>query len=250
MAEKDDNAQENCLQGNERGKRRTIGMFPAFLAWVLAAWNLACGSHSEETVRHDKLATVKAPAHEAVTPTLPTPATRRALPSGITLDSEEVLYPIKGSTQKALSHEMRKYGPRIGNRTRTASTVPIVELDFSVHRRHGVCFLSTVRVHLRVRTHLPDWVDRDDASGELVIAWDKFLVNLRQHEQGHLKSFVLLAHAIQERLEALPPQHPPCDDARERADALVEDLVTASNAYTWLYDYMTDHGKTQGAVGF
>jgi predicted secreted Zn-dependent protease len=108
----------------------------------------------------------------------------------------------------------------------------------------GQCRISAVTVRLTGSMLLPRL---RGGSPEQVQAFDRYLVALRAHEEGHQNFGRAAAREIDEALTALPA-YPDCRRLEREANARAQQLLDKQVELERRYDLETGHGRTQGAV--
>jgi predicted secreted Zn-dependent protease len=115
-----------------------------------------------------------------------------------------------------------------------------------VHTERG-CEVGPVDVQLLITQVLPGWHTPDDADPEFLMRWRDYLDALEEHENHHAHLAESAAQRIQATLQSLPARAS-CEQMRHEANRVghqqVEDLRRANH----LYDDVTGHGATQGAI--
>jgi predicted secreted Zn-dependent protease len=159
---------------------------------------------------------------------------------GLEVSVDEAFYGVGGLTvrdlnrdlfRRALNHEGVRWQGLTAFRV-TYSYLP--ESDF------GGCRAVAPRVHVKVVTTLPRWLDREDAPAWLRSDWDLYLSRLREHEEGHQRIAIDAGHALLEDVASL--QAPDCDALRRTAAAVA--LAHQANVTTEqrVWDESTAHG--------
>ena len=101
--------------------------------------------------------------------------------------------------------------------------------------------VTRVTVTARPVITMPEWREYDSASPEMQGEWDRMIVALARHEQGHDDILRREAAAFRDEVNALSP--PPDRRATRRmASDLLRRHATAQNGY----DRTTNHGQRDG----
>ncbi len=115
-------------------------------------------------------------------------------------------------------------------------------------RREGDLFkVDAVDVKTTVVITLPWWVPGKPVPRELVDRWNKCVIGLNCHEQGHLVLGEAAGAEVRKRLVELPAFHS-AQELTEAANHAVDDAIGLFRERERKYDEVTKHGFTQGAV--
>ncbi len=115
-------------------------------------------------------------------------------------------------------------------------------------RREGDQFkVDDVEVKTRVVITLPWWVPGKPVTRELVDRWNKCVIGLNCHEQGHVVLGTAAGAEVKKRLLALGP-FPSAQALTDAADRILADTIRDFREREAKYDEVTKHGFTQGAV--
>lgn len=105
------------------------------------------------------------------------------------------------------------------------------------------CWVSDVTVNMSATITLPE-LYTDDPSAQR--RFDRYIVALREHEEGHVDTARLAAEEIEEAVLNMDAR-PTCKILGRDANALSQAIVKRGNQRDKDYDRRTDHGRTQGA---
>ena len=176
------------------------------------------------------------------------PATR---PNPEVTVAESVIrhYDIAGSTVRELNLGVRSAGPvspTSGQRVWGMCTWKIT-WSYAAAGGAGKCGLQKLSMKVEAVIDLPRWTNRGSGPPALQAEWDRFIVALRQHEDGHKDNGVRAANDLAGRLRALPPEKD-CAALDAKIRAVGERVIAEHRLADQAYDRSTGHGATQGAV--
>ena len=156
-------------------------------------------------------------------------------------------YGIDGATEADLRRQISASGPRDNFGTWGASTRWNVEWSYPYSAGPLGCSAGPVTVQLGVTITLPHWNTPGGAPSRLIATWQRFSAAVLVHENGHRDIAVQGAGELARALAALPPVAT-CADFEQSARATGDAVVAQYNRQQILYDQLTRHGATQGAV--
>lgn len=108
------------------------------------------------------------------------------------------------------------------------------------------CAVRKAATETYINYTLPRWADADRAPAEVQRAWNRFVVALTLHEQGHGRLARELADKLKFAIESLPPE-PDCKQLDNRVSELANHMILQDTSQEE-YDRQTAHGQTQGAA--
>lgn len=115
-------------------------------------------------------------------------------------------------------------------------------------RRDGELFKAdAVDVRTTIVITLPWWVPGKPVPRELVERWNKCVIGLSCHEQGHLVLAEAAGAEVTRRLLALSPCHSP-QELTAAASLALDETLEMYRERERKYDEVTKHGFTQGAA--
>ncbi|MFC1708060.1 DUF922 domain-containing protein [Planctomycetota bacterium] len=159
-------------------------------------------------------------------------------------------YPVRGQTAEELRRALdqsRPTGP--DGRRFDGITRRKVRVEYAIQPTTRGYQLASVVVSARVRTTLPQWVNREDGPAELVATWDIFHRNLVHHERGHRDIAVAAAKEVARNLLPLKSRlHEDCDALRALLKSARQRALEIYRKKERAFDATTRHGWTQGAV--
>ena len=114
-------------------------------------------------------------------------------------------YPITGASIYRINSELKAHaeserGPGNG------STRSEIELTTRLDLHDDACRISTLVVHLRVTTLLPEWIPAGRPSQHVREEWTKSAANLTRHEAGHQTHAIEAAEALRQALIDIAPK--------------------------------------------
>jgi predicted secreted Zn-dependent protease len=150
------------------------------------------------------------------------------------------------------AHELRQCMNRHENRWTDgtpydALTTWKVKSDYNLEEENGLCRVAFVKVSVDIVHKLPRWVNRSEATPELVERWDRYLRAVMIHEEGH-KNFGILAASETEKAISGMRAIGGCEELRGLVETRVDDLIDRIKKQEREYDNRTDHGRLQGVV--
>lgn len=153
---------------------------------------------------------------------------------------------VQGSTAPALRAELNARGPVGETRGRSDGyTRWHIDWTYGFDVREGACTATNIVVDLDIHMILPRWYPPAGAREELVGRWNRFLVALRVHEDGHRWVSEAAARDIRRVLLAEPGAGD-CRTLENRLNSKGNALLEALRAKQDAYDRDTARGKTQG----
>lgn len=105
------------------------------------------------------------------------------------------------------------------------------------------CWITNVTVDYSATITLPE-LYTDDPKAQR--RFDKYMVSLREHEEGHVDNGRAAAEEIEEAILNMDAR-PTCEMLKQDANALGHSIVKRGNRADKEYDRVTGHGRTQGA---
>ena len=118
--------------------------------------------------------------------------------------------------------------------------------SYTTSASEGLCQLREVRVGLHVNQYLPDFVSDTTTSLQLSASWQRYIANLKTHEDGHTALNVAYATELTTALQNLGSLD--CATLTTQVKTTIDSHITLLNTANELYDSRTNHGATQGAI--
>jgi len=157
-------------------------------------------------------------------------------------------YTVHGRTAQEIRRDLNKHGVRSSDgKTYDAHTRWYVQWRFDFRNEGSRCALRGVRTSVDVTYTLPRWVDGAKAPEELWNQWQRYMRNLKTHEDGHRDIGVAAAEEIDKALNGLEPAAN-CREAESKANALAQNIIDKFRSKENFYDLRTAHGMLQGAT--
>ena len=121
-----------------------------------------------------------------------------------------------------------------------------VRWNFWWDTSNGQCKINKANTTVKVTYTMPKLSDQH--KDKLIVErFNDYYLALLQHEKGHKGSGVLAAKEIEEVLLALPAKTD-CKILESLANKKAKTIIRKYNKRDMVYDYKTDHGRTQGAT--
>ena len=180
----------------------------------------------------------------------PGPTINAPAPQVLPLDLRETsaTYPVHGSSATALEQAMRASGlSELSHGDAAAQTEEQLSISHYCRRYADGYALEKASVRLEIKTTLPAWEDRAQASAELTWRWDKLFAALSKHEAGHRQIALDYAEKLRRDLGGLRPAAS-CEAAQAAANELFSRRVSELNRAQSDYDRETRHGILQGTA--
>lgn len=151
-------------------------------------------------------------------------------------------YDVRGMTAGAVRSDINaRRGAAAGNYD--ARTNWSVSWHYFYRQSGDRCEIGTVTVKLAITYTLPRLETADAALAE---SFERYLVKLREHEDGHADNGRGVARRIDDAIRALAPEAR-CDALGQDADAAARAIIADGNRNDVEYDARTQNGRTQGA---
>ncbi len=119
-----------------------------------------------------------------------------------------------------------------------------IQSNYRYWRDNSEFKLCAIDVRTKVDMTLPLWIPGKPVSRALLARWQRRLVGLTVHEQGHLQLALAAGAAVRRRLEELAgfPSAQALVAAAQRAQ---NDTIDEFRRQELKYDQETEHGRTQ-----
>ena len=156
-------------------------------------------------------------------------------------------YEIRGSTAKELNEQMKRLGPRKGDRVYDAYTKWKVAWTYAFVTREGKCAISSIDVYVDFTITLPQWNHSEvDADPGLVERWEQFLAAVEAHESEHRRLGLEAAIQVEQRVSGLEARTT-CDGLDDAIHTAARGVIDGYRETERRFDEDTRHGKTAGA---
>ena len=166
---------------------------------------------------------------------------------GIKYVSENQYYKIYGWTETDLRNQLIACPLDAGGGTQ-ASAVTMHDIKWEFHydpKDNGMCNVKDVAVAVRTDIIYPQWQKPADPDASAVTHWDRYIANLKIHEEGHRKFYTDAGQNVYNTLLAVPDAAT-CQAARTDADNRANAIVHQAETDSTNYDIATNRGATQG----
>jgi predicted secreted Zn-dependent protease len=154
-------------------------------------------------------------------------------------------YDVAANSKQRLATLLNNASPfKEGGRAFHGYTKWHIHWSFSFNKNaSGECKLGATKVTLNTKITLPRLVGD---SPEQQKQMERYLIPLKQHEQGHYQIAQEAANAVKQKLASLPGRAS-CSDTEKAANEAGKEIVNVYDEKNRAYDIETDHGKSQGA---
>lgn len=158
-------------------------------------------------------------------------------------------YSIFGTNAADLRTQMNALGPVIDGKHFDSKTSWYVNWRYEWHYDNpsqSPCFVTKVTVTADIKMMIPSWVNRDSGNPLLQNKWDTYLVNLKNHENGHVSNGKRAAIEIENAMLNMSPKSN-CRELKAALDNKGHEIIHEHNLWDIQYDADTSHGRNQGA---
>jgi predicted secreted Zn-dependent protease len=114
-------------------------------------------------------------------------------------------FQVSGSNEKQLDRSFALNAPMNGHAF-AATELQILPVNFDPTVDSRGCYFRSAKFKVVARILYPQWKDRKGASKDLQRGFDAFSSYARVHEQIHVKIGEAAAKAMEQAVEAIPPQ--------------------------------------------
>ena len=158
-------------------------------------------------------------------------------------------YPISGSTATALRSQMSRLGPlsKVEGRSYDANTDWYVQWSYHRTMTRTGCAIASVTGSVDITFTLPQWNSPTGTSRSLLSEWNRYLVALQAHEDGHKENGIAASRGVMNALNRLPT-YASCQQLETAANWAIDRVIQQAHQQDINYDRVTHHGRTQGAV--
>lgn len=108
-----------------------------------------------------------------------------ALPPGVRAFVAEVRYDVTGGTVDEIRTSLRRSAAEVLPGGSTGYHRWDIRWTYRYARAEVYCELSDIAIELNSTITLPEWRQPENADSTLVAAWNRYLADLRSHEDGH-----------------------------------------------------------------
>lgn len=158
-------------------------------------------------------------------------------------------YPITGATAADLRSQMAKLGPidRSEGRRYDANTDWTVKWTYRFARSPHQCRVRSASSNVSVLFTLPRWKAPAQVERSLLTDWQRYLIALQTHEDGHKDNGIAASNDILQTLRQLPAAAS-CQELEKTIQTATRRVIYHYNQKDIHYDRTTQHGSTQGAI--
>lgn len=212
---------------------------------TVATYPATSGGNQQTSRPAPAVETARACTGTPYSPPSPLPVT--SLPTGLSkvVDSP-AHYQVYGSSISGLRSAIESCPLRRANGHYHASTSYQLNWSYAVVVSGTTCTLTNIRVGLHVSQYMPLFVPTATTPATTTSAWNRYISNLKTHEDGHVAIDVDHAQRLTATLQSMGAVD--CGNPRNQVQTVINSYVTMLNAANDLYDSQTGHGATQGAV--
>ncbi len=145
-----------------------------------------------------------------------------------------------------IASELSKHSPiKENGKTYKGHTEWNVDWNYWWQTENGECKLNKVKTKVTVIYTMPKLAASHNTNN-IKERFDKYYSALLLHEKGHKESGVLAATEIEKILLNLPSKLD-CKQLESTVDIKAKNIIRKYNKRDIVYDYKTNHGRTQGA---
>lgn len=158
-----------------------------------------------------------------------------------------VYYEIKGLTFEALRTQMNTFGPLDAREKRhyDGRTDWFVRWNFRYKKNGNICKITTANVDISVIFTMPQWRKPSQVDSNLVNRWNKFITNLKIHEDGHKQHGIDAGNEVLQTILNMPV-YQSFEQLASATNATANRVIKKYNQLDILYDQETQHGLNQG----
>ena len=146
-----------------------------------------------------------------------------ALPPGVRAFVAEVRYDVTGATVEEIRTSLRRNAEAAVPGGARGYHRWEIKWNYRYARAEVYCELSDIAIELASTITLPEWRQPADAAPAVVAAWNQYLADLRDHEDGHRAMAYRTAGEIRRALGRLRVEN--CSFIVEEARKVGEGLV-------------------------
>ena len=144
----------------------------------------------------------------------------------------------------------------------TGNTTDAIRASLNRHRQHsssqvqwhfnwqstpGQCRITDVSTEVTVTAHTPLLQPDPQRPHAVQQQWDRYLLALQAHQEGHIELALEHARQIEQGIAALPPMSR-CDELQQAANATGQRILSALSEANQEYDKRTQQGALEGAT--
>jgi len=110
----------------------------------------------------------------------------------------------------------------------------------------GTCRITKVTTVVRIRQTFPHLENTGDLVPQLADRWERYMIALIEHEEGHVALGVDAARDLERRLSQMGDRSS-CDQLESEANALAREIIARYTRLEAHYDADTNYGERDGA---
>jgi predicted secreted Zn-dependent protease len=157
-------------------------------------------------------------------------------------------YDITGECEKDLSSRLKENGcPAKDGRRYHSLTSWDFTWDYNQRKTEHGCTTDSFQPVIEINVRYPRWQKTGTPPPALVEKWERFMNNLKTHENEHVAMVVEAASDVTVAVMKLPPQ-PNCVTLDQEIRKIIRFRIKRLNDDSCQYDLETRHGTKQGAV--
>jgi len=163
------------------------------------------------------------------------------------VNEEFSYYLIYPDNPSEIASELSKHSPiKENGKTFKGHTEWNVNWNYWWQTENGKCKINKVKTEVAIKYTMPKLAS-PGKNKDIEKKFNTYYSALLLHEKGHKESAVLAADEIENILLNLPEKFV-CDELGILANKKAKNIIRKFNKKDIVYDYKTDHGRTQGAV--
>ena len=166
--------------------------------------------------------------------------------SNVRVTAVDAFYDVAGTDASTIAAALQRQGPRDGSGAWAGSLSWTFNWTYQPVREGGSCRATAAAVDLRLTYTLPRLASSVEPSPVVRERWERFLVALRYHEDGHAALAVEAADELARDIEAAPPARS-CPELQSTVESTAQASLARHQDAQAVYDEQTGHGAAQGA---
>lgn len=166
--------------------------------------------------------------------------------SKISIERIVNVYDVYGSTAWEIRQSLDANRPLINDGRWDAQVASRINWHYPYINEGGICRAGPITTDVRINFTYPRWANAEHQSPQLIQEWERYMVDLQVHEDGHAQIWIEVASEISDTISNLTA--PDCVSLEEAADKTGVEVIEKTKQRDEKYDKDTLNGKTQGAV--
>lgn len=156
-------------------------------------------------------------------------------------------YTVEGTTREEVRRQMRKKAPGNGG-PHAGFTEWNIRWNFNTTPSPDGCRASEPAIRVEIVRHLPKWVNAPDpGASDIGRDWNRFLVALSAHEDGHVKIGSETAREVETAMRETASAHD-CRRLKSALESAARKAIAAGRQRDTRFDQETRHGMSEGCV--